>query len=204
MTLPTCPAPHPTPALHGTSGLLTSAPITEFEKPLCAGKPIFLAQPPRLFVSFFLPFLLTTPPPHWRSFQNRLFCFTHTVPLPRLFPLASSPSDGLCQLSSKYTSVPTAPYRTVDSEGPLCLIGTFWVRIHKRASTARIRHPQCPEPLWALSRTTWFSGLKSRPSKAPPTHSSLKDRQCCFLCSLQGAVWTQAGPRLPSCCFNGV
>ena len=43
-----------------------------------------------------------------------------------------------------------------------------------------------------------------RPLGSPPTRSFPKDIQCWFLCSLQGAVWVQAGPGNSSCCFNSL
>ena len=78
--MPTCSLLMP----HGTPRLFTWVPMSESEKPVCAGKPIFLAQHPQPLAHFLLPFPLATPPlPCLQScsFQTSLFYFT-----PRLCP----------------------------------------------------------------------------------------------------------------------
>lgn len=142
------------------------------------------------------------------SIHSRLLCST---------PLCFCPGSSLCfeysglsafrstrrPLSSQLAaSASTALFPRSAQRNPLhdCAL---WVRIYKKALSARLRRPWSPEPLEAPNRTSWFRCVKCRPSKTPPRSPSRKDTQCRFLCSLQGAVWAQAGPRSPHAASAG-
>lgn len=84
----TLATPLPQRFLHGTIGLLTWAPVSELEKPLCAGKSSCLAQHSRPFVHLFLPSPLTTALPLGLPTASRTDCsVSHFCTLSKLFLL---------------------------------------------------------------------------------------------------------------------
>ena len=95
-----------------------------------AGHPAFTASGPDLTLCRHLLASPTCQVTEMTALPEQSVLF-HTWALPRLFPLPSSPLDGLCQLSSRHISVPTAPYPQVCSEGTpvlLALSGSGFTR----------------------------------------------------------------------------
>ena len=76
-----------------------------------------------------------------------------------------------------------------------------WVAISSSRGSSRRRDRTCLTCVSSIGKQV-LSPLA--PPGKPTKHSYPKDIQCCFLCSLQGAVWVQPGPGNSSCCFNGL
>ena len=76
-----------------------------------------------------------------------------------------------------------------------------WVAISSSRGSSRRRDRTCLTCVSSIGKQV-LSPLA--PPGKPTKHSDPKDIQCCFLCSLQGAVWVQPGPGNSSCCFNGL
>lgn len=122
------PLPLP-PSLHGATGLLSRAPVSETEQLLCAGKPSSSIQG-RLSTFCCLslsPLLLLLA---YLQLPEQAVLFHTSVPLPGLFPLPRilwslclpAHSIASVKLSLRRTFVPTAPYPEVCLERPSVLL----------------------------------------------------------------------------------